>query len=492
MKVAFLAAATVTVNAQDNAPAVLHKIGYPNKRVNERAACGERHFNTKLFDYYISMLFHGFRPGACAEKGYTQAEANAVDDAGHDILVFTRDPTMLDVAECFMDECGGEMSTLINDGYSTDVAHCVSPAFGPCGPKVWDCLGDATCLEAVECGPHFVSECGQEIADLMSDPAERQKLECVESCSTDKYPNGCIIARCGRNALECLDGADELCHRALMCAPKALAHCSRPAIDCLFQTDGLCHQNLKCLSDGVGVCADPAVNILTNSHVADVIKCTNAKCPAATTEELPSLAEYTSQPEHYPEQLVCIGLHCHPLLTLLHDDKLSGVMKCAGDAYDTCQVGLYECLGDGGCRDQVHCWADTLGKAVDDVWTMLTDPSERQFDMELFQCVESCSEGSKVAKAFCLATHCGPKALHCLSDSTCKAALLDIPHALRQCGPSSRANPMFMKGVQCAGNIAVGCGKAALEVVRDTTLADLVGCQTQCTRAPGGGNITVV
>jgi hypothetical protein len=486
MKIGVAAAAVVIANAQENVPAVLHKLGYPNKRVNERAACGERHFDQKLFDYYITMVFHGFRPGACAEKGYSTAEASAVDDAGHEILVFTRDPTMVDVAECFMEECGSDMSTLIRDGYSSDVSHCISPAFGPCQSKVWDCLGDETCLEAVECGPHFVKECGQEIADLMSDPDERKKLECVETCSTDPYPTGCTISRCGKTALDCLDGADDLCHRALTCAPKALAHCSKPAIDCLFQTKGLCHQNLKCFSDGVGVCADPAVNILTDSHVADAIRCANSKCPAATTEELPHLAEYTSQPAHYAGQLACVGLHCHPLLKILGDDKLSSVMSCAGDSYSTCETGFYECLGDEGCRDQLHCWADGLGNAGDDVWKMLTDDSERAFDMELFQCVESCHTGNKVADAFCLATHCGKKALHCLSDTTCKAVLLDIPSVLRQCGPSSRADPMFMKGVQCAGNIGVTCGKAGLEVVRDTTLADLVSCQTQCTRTPSG------
>merc|ERR1712166_33761 len=315
---------------------------------------------------------------------------------------------------------------------------------------------------------------------------ERQKLECVESCSTDKYPTGCTISRCGQAAVACIDGSDELCHRALTCVPRALRNCTRPAIDCLFQKDGLCHQNLKCFSDGVGVCADPAVNILTNSHVADVIRCTNEKCPAATTEELPHLAEYSSEPASYAGQLVCMGLHCHPLLTVLHDDKLSDLMSCAGESYSTCSVGFYECLGDEGCRDQLHCWADGLGKAGGDVWHMLTDPSERAFDMELFQCVESCDKGNKVADAFCLTTHCGPKALHCLRDQTCKDMLLDIPRVLKQCGPSSRTNPMFMTGVQCAGNIGVACGKSALEIVRDTTLADLVTCHTQCTRTPGG------
>lgn len=487
MKAGVVAATAVIANAQENSPAVLHKLGYPNKRVNERAACGERHFDDKNFDYYITMLFHGFRPGVCAEKGYSTAEASANDDAGHEIHAFTRDPSMLDVAECFLEECGGEMSTLALDGYNADVAHCISPAFGPCVPKVWDCLGDATCLEAVECGPHFVQECGQLIADLMSDPDERTKLECVESCATAPNPTVCTITKCGKAALDCLDGSDELCHKALVCAPKALAHCSKPAIDCLFQTEGLCHQNLKCASHGVGVCADPAVNVLTDSHVADVINCANSKCPSNSTEELPHLAEYSSQPAHYPEQLVCIGLHCHPLLNLLRDDKLTAVMTCVGDSYSTCETGLYECLGDEGCRDQLHCWADGLGKAGEDVWKMFTDSSERAFDMELLQCVESCtSKGSKVADAVCLATQCGPKALHCLSDSTCKQMLVDIPNVLMRCGPSSRANPMFMKGVQCAGNIGIACGKAALEVVRDTTLADLVSCQTQCTRTPSG------
>lgn len=486
MRIGLVAAIAVIASAGENVPAVLHKLGYPNKRVNERAACGERHFDHKRFDYYITMVFHGFRPGACAEKGYTTPEVSAVDDAGHKILVFTRDPTMVDVAECLVEECGGVMSTLIHDGYSSDVAHCISPAFGPCQSKVWDCLGDATCLEAVECGPHFVRECGQEIADLMSDPGERKKLECVQSCSTHKYPTACTIENCGKTALDCLDDADALCHRALMCAPEALAHCSKPAVECLFETSGLCHQNLKCASDGVGVCADPAVNVMTDPHLADAIRCANSKCPGATTEELPHLAMNSSQPANYATQLACVGWHCHPLLTVLRDDKLSNMMSCAGDSYSTCETGFYECLGNDSCRDQLHCWADGLGSAGDDVWKMLTDDSERAFDMELFQCVESCITGNKVEDAFCLATHCGRKALRCLSDSTCKAVLLDIPTVLRQCGPSSLASPMFMKGVQCAGNILIACGKAGLEVVRDTTLAHLVSCQTQCTRTPGG------
>merc|ERR1711907_428097 len=106
------------------------------------------------------------------------------------------------------------------------------------------------------------------------------------------------------------------------------------------------------------------------------------------------------------------------------------------------------------------------------------------FDVELVQCVQSCDQGSKLADAFCVATSCGPKALKCLTDATCKKALLDIPAVVSKCGPTSTSNAMFMKGVQCVGKVLDRCGRTGLDLVRDTELADLVECQAQCTRAP--------
>jgi hypothetical protein len=484
---AFFLATASSVSAED-AGAILRKVGYPEKRVSERAACGERHFQAKNMDYYVSMLFHGFRSGTCAEIGYKTEEEPAKDDAGHTINVFSRDPTMMDVVECLGEECGAEMSTLSKDGYSSDVGHCISPAFGPCVPRAWDCLGDSTCLEAVECGPKFARTCGNEVAKLMSDPDEREKVMCVQNCGKDV---GCIVLKCGKDALDCLDGKDKICHDAVECIPKGLADCSKPAVKCLFDTSGLCHQNLECLGNGASICADPAVNMLTNAHIADVVKCANAKCPSALTEELSSVPESSSQPAHYPMQLACIGIKCQPLVHLLKDEQLQQVLTCAAEASDSCDVSIWDCLGDHGCQSQLHCWADGLGAATDDFWKMLTDDKERAFDVELVQCVESCDNGNKIADALCVAGKCGVKALKCMSDTTCKAALLDIPKVVSKCGPTSRTDAMFMKGVHCAGEILGQCGKAGLDIVRDTALGDLVTCQAQCTRTPGNSTLVV-
>jgi len=407
--------------------------------------------------------------------------------AGDDVL--GKSATILDVAACLFDNCSSELSALTHDGYSSDVVHCVSPAFGPCVPKAWDCLGDSTCLEAVECGPKFARTCSQEIADLMSNPEERKKVMCVQNCAKDV---GCIVSKCGKVALDCLDGKDTICNAALTCLPKGLAGCSKPAVECLFQTKGLCHQNLKCLGDGANICADPAVNMLTNAHIADTVKCANKKCPSALTAEGWGVPKRSSQPAHYATQLACIGLKCHPLLHLLKDKSLHEVVTCASDASASCDVSIWDCLGDKGCQSQLHCWADGLASASDDLWQMLTDDAERAFDADLVRCVQSCEQGTdKVVDAFCVARKCGPKALKCLSDTTCKKALLDIPTVASKCFPGSRANPMFMKGVHCVGKVLDRCGRAGLDLVRDMDLANLVSCQTQCTRAPSNGTIIV-
>jgi hypothetical protein len=322
----------------------------------------------------------------------------------------------------------------------------------------------------------------------MSDPAEREKVMCVQNCGKDA---GCIVLKCGKAALDCLDGADKICNDALNCIPKGLADCSKPAVDCLFQTSGLCNQNLQCLGNGASICADPAVNMLTNEHVADVVKCANKKCPSATTVEARGVPERSSQPSHYPAQLACIGLKCQPMQQLLQDRSLEKVAACASDASTSCDVSLWDCLGDKGCQSQLHCWADGLGSTSDDLWKMLTDDAERTFDVDLVQCVQSCDQGSKIADAFCVASLCGSKALKCLSDATCKKALLDIPTVVSKCGPSSTSNAMFMKGAHCVGKVLSRCGRTGLDLVRDTELADLVSCQAQCTRAPSNSTIMV-
>lgn len=466
---------------------VIRKVGYPNKRIHGRSCCGERHFPKRNLDYFFSILFHGFRLGSCVDIGYNTKEGTTVDAANNSVFQFSRDPTFLDNATCIFDECGAEMSVLVKDGYSYDVAHCVSPAFGPCVPKAWDCLGDATCLNAVECGPQFARTCTAEIADLMSNPAEREKLQCVETCGGE---TGCIVLKCGKDALDCLDGADKLCHDALTCIPLGLANCSEPAVDCLFQKEGLCHQNLKCLADGAGVCADPAVNMLTNSHVADLVKCANKKCPAQDLEDDGNKIHIDDDisKHSFPYQLACIGEKCQPIQHMLSDSDIDTVTSCVGDASDSCEVDLWGCLGDEGCRTQLHCWVGGLSEAGEDLWAMLTDDAERKFDTELVHCVESCDGGSYVDDAICVATKCGLKVTKCWTDKQCRGALLDLPKTLLKCGPSSLNSSMFMSGLNCVGGIFNRCGKAGLNLVRDKTLADLVTCQVQCTHQPNNAS----
>jgi hypothetical protein len=260
----------------------------------------------------------------------------------------------------------------------------------------------------------------------------------------------------------------------------------------LFQKDGLCNENLHCLSDGIGVCADPAVNMLTNSHVADALHCANSRCPSAlSTADETEVALATSQPSNYAEQLACIGLRCHPLQHIFEDSALAAVASCAGDASSQCDISFWDCLGDQSCVTNLRCWMDGLGGATDDFWKMITDDAERAFDAALVQCVESCDKGNKIADAVCVATHCGGKALRCLDDTTCRKTLLDIPRVASQCLRPSMNDPMFMKGVHCAGSVLNQCGKAGLELARDNELADLVSCQAQCTRDPSGAAVEV-
>jgi len=410
------------------------------------------------------------------------AAAIAADaEVEHVLHLFARDSTMKDVATCIHDQCGAEMTTLTKDGYSADVAQCISPAFSPCMPKMWDCLGDDDCRDAVKCGPKLARDCSDEIANMMSNPEEREKLECVQKCGDN---DACIVLKCGKGALDCLDGKDQICYKALKCVKDGLEHCTKPALDCIFKKDGLCNENLKCFSDGAGVCADPAVNMLTDSHIANVIRCAKAKCSATDTEELPHLAANIGQPPHYPAQLACIGLKCQPVMHMLQDPALGDVATCAISAANSCDVDIWDCMGNQTCREDLHCWTGGLGDASVDVWKMLTDDAHRAFDEALYECMVACDKSSKTDTAFCLATKCGPKAFQCLEDTTCRAALLEVPKTALKCGLASVKDVMFKQGVQCAGKILSACGMAGLNIVRDGALGDLVACQAQCTRDP--------
>merc|ERR1712050_572753 len=116
-------------------------------------------------DYIMWTLFGGFRDGTCAEIGYTNFEkTEEIKSRWIPVIpvgpyrsisfdIYTRDPTIRDVAGCIWRDCEGQLEAIGTSAYVKDVAHCVSPAFGPCVPKAWDCLGNEQCSSALQCLP---------------------------------------------------------------------------------------------------------------------------------------------------------------------------------------------------------------------------------------------------------------------------------------------------------------------------------------------------
>mmetsp|Transcript_85206 Transcript_85206/g.268670 ORF Transcript_85206/g.268670 Transcript_85206/m.268670 type:complete len:526 (+) Transcript_85206:71-1648(+) len=479
-------------------PVTVRKVGYPELRVGERSVCGQLQVAKSVLspDYFNHVVFGGFREGTCAQIGYTKFEESKVIGEGpslpffsqHNVTfeVFSRDPTTLDVADCISRECQQEMSALGSSPYIRDAAHCVSPAFGPCAPKAWECLGDAPCRSALECMPNVARTCGKDVWQVMTDPVERKKVTCIWDCNNSKT---CVLMKCGKVALSCLVGTDPLCHKAAVCVPKETLKCALPAAKCLFSTDGICRDNLLCLAKGANVCADPAVNLLTDVSIAKVMTCANQRCPAPgglpNGALLPALQ--MGPPSHYPTQLACMGFHCAGKVARLLGDKDVGSMAtCLVDGLESCNGTLWDCLGDESCKRDVKCWADSVWDESDNLWKMVTDKAERSFDAELYTCVSGCYTVRKnpFSRAFCIAATCGRKALECGIDSVCRGIFTELPEAVVKCGYPSLRNPEFMQAAKCIAQMGETCGRAGIELVRDQTLADIVTCNAKCTRPP--------
>jgi len=484
---------------EDTKSVFIRKAGFPQERVNKRAACAERLVKrTVLNPDFLFPILLGFREGHCSSIGYSRLEGNrkAAEFPGlqwfpllHQNVtyqMYSRDPTFLDVADCINDECHDHISALGNDGYKQDVAHCISPAVGPCIPKAWACLGDAKCTAALRCGPQMVRKCGHAAWQLLTNPEERKKVECIWNCNQDVK---CILKNCGKNALDCVDGKDAICHSVLACLPEGLAHCAQPAVQCLLGKDKLCEENLQCVAHGAQVCGDPAVNWITNPGIADLLTCANQRCPAPATGNNNSVAlppATETQPAHSAAQLACMGLHCAGKAeALLKDKDIASLNHCIADAVDGCEDIIWNCLGDDSCRSDVHCWANSLAEERSSVLKLLTDPKERKLDEALVKCVTHCKHKSnRLARALCMVGKCGSKAAHCLRDTTCMAVLDGIPKAVETCGNSTLNNNYFKKGAQCFGQFADRCSKAGIELLRDPAIIELARCNTKCTRTP--------
>lgn len=489
-------------------------VGYPEVRVNELQACGQRtilksNFNPDyLFHYYVL----GWRDGNCSAIGYSNYDHTTVIERKHYFLpathvsfdVYTRDPTALDVAGCIYRECGDHLKLLEKSDYVSDATHCVSPAFGPCVDKAWDCLGDDVCRGALNCLPSLARDCGQAAWRALIDPKEREKIECIWRCNNSKV---CIIEKCTVDALECFTGVgDKLCHEAVMCIPEKLMSCSSPAFHCIFSTtDSVCRDNLECVASGIGTCADPIVNLATDRNISELISCANQKCPKPVVPQQVA-TERSATPEfavakvdeslpQWPVQAACMSLHCGLKgAGLLLDKDVQAFSTCALTGVESCGSDIWDCLGNKSCQADVECWTEGLVQNADDLWKLVTDQAERNFDEDLAQCVKGCGQEFEhlPLRVMCVLGKCGAKSTKCLADPTCRHVFTDLPWTLGKCGKGTISNSKFLKAAQCAGHIAGVCGTTAVELLRDQKIAELIDCNAQCTRAPGtfGLNVT--
>jgi hypothetical protein len=479
---------------------VIRKVGYPEARVQELSACGQRAVRKSILDpdYFYHTFFGGFHEGTCAAIGYKHFEEKVTTiehpfplapNHSYAFDVYTRDPTQLDIASCVSRECTPQLKALGSSSYVKDAQHCVSPAFGPCVPKAWDCLGDEVCREALECLPEVVHECSEAVWNVVTDPAEREKLACVWKCNHSK---ACVLERCGLEAVECLTGVgDPLCHKAVTCVPQQMKACSKSAFDCVFAEDGACRENLACLAKGANVCADPTVNLLTDRSISDLLYCANHHCPAPVVEstvdehELRANGNAALDAKGFPSQLACMGAKCgSKVVNLFADKDIQTLSTCFVPSLEGCHETLWRCLGNETCKSDIRCWVEGISEYSMDIYKMISDHSEREFDEELYNCVADCTRKSDnvLKRSFCLATHCGPRSAKCMLDTTCRHVFTELPFTLAKCGVSSAKDPQFREASECVAQIANACGLAGIELVRDEKLADLVVCNSQCAR----------
>merc|ERR1712151_275318 len=100
-----------------------------------------------------------------------------------------------------------------------------------------------------------------------------------------------------------------------------------------------------------------------------------------------------------------------------------------------------------------------------------------------YSCIRECSirRKNRFARAFCIAGKCGAKAISCLTNPVCRGVFTSLPRAAFKCARRSFRDPKFKDAAYCLADIADTCGRAGIELLRDSKLADLITCNSQCT-----------
>jgi hypothetical protein len=403
------------------------------------------------------------------------------------------------VPACMAEQCADEAMALGSDAYVKDVTTCVATNFGPCATEAWECLGDAKCQQALQCAPKVFNTCSGDIWAMMTQPDEREKLMCLLNCEKDgKIDPLCALTKCGKAAADCL--LDSTCLEAATCIPKAMLECSGEAFACVFGTDKKCQDNLKCLGAGVAACAAPTVNVLTDEKIADFVSCAGSKCPhphvpGSQVASAPG-AEVTASvgnPTNTAEQLLCMAAKCtDKTLKILADQDTKDLLKCVtqGDLPDLCPAA-WDCLGDDACKQTLSCWAKPFSTCSKDMWSVLTDKTERKRIDDAVACIKSCESQHKddfVLATFCVADQCGEGVLSCSKDEVCKSAVQCVPETVGECAlPQLQAyheQELFKNATNCLGRAGEFCGAAAVEMLRNQDVAEAVKCASMCTITP--------
>jgi hypothetical protein len=406
------------------------------------------------------------------------------------------------VPVCMVEQCGAEALALGGDEYVETVTSCVATNFGPCATEAWECLGDAACQKALQCAPKVFDTCSGDIWAMMTQPDEREKLLCLLNCEKEgKIDPLCALTKCGKAAADCL--LDKTCLAAATCIPKAMLECSGEAFGCIFGTNKKCQDNLKCVGKGVTACAAPAVNILTDAKIADFVTCAGSKCPhphvpGSTAPSVVGSQTFVGTPTNTAEQLLCMAAKCtDKTMKILADQDTKDLLTCVtqGDLPQLCPAA-WDCLGDDACQQTLSCWAKPFQTCSGDMWKVLTDAAERKRIEDSVNCIKTCESKHNddfVLATFCVADACGQAVLDCSKDSVCKSAVQCVPDTLGECAlPQLQAyhdQELFKNATNCLGRVGEFCGVAAVEMLRNSDVAEAVKCASQCTIPPSEATI---
>lgn len=461
---------------------------------------------------------------------------------------------------CVWEKCGHPASDCLSGKDKTchDLLHCVHNGLANCPKSATDCIfnNGTICNNNLHCWTDGAAACAGPTVNMLTDTHISSLMTCAnQKCPAVKQaaPADMAVAVVSHADAE----AESLCGRSKDCGS-----CNKNPILCHWcDKDQECHAKgsvFGCLEGSD--CGKPAPAPTppardTCYDAKDCGSCYNHSklchwCSASQgCHEVGDVIHGCvigvgcAAPKDIGDQLLCMGWQCgSKMLKLFNDQDVSTLTSCASDGLDGCHGAIWDCLGDATCQSQISCWSDNLKTVERDMWQMVTDSKERQFDEDLYSCVQSCavhqchvSSGSKVdcgfqgvgadecqsrgccwdpaakgssepwcfrpaksngvttklGEAMCLLRKCGPKALSCLRDGTCKKTMLDFPQLVRKCGLPSYKDEKFMNAARCLGRVADKCGKAGFDMIRNQRMIDLVNCNAQCARPTNSQEIVV-